>query len=275
MIRKFFLGIIIGALCLPCAGQSSGVQDSVLSVFRFHSLGSRQAGLGWGNEVQGYSGIKLNGISKDIRINGVSMHVGSDVNRSSGARTNGVDMGLFVNLTEKMNGFSLSLLFSENHLLNGVGASALINYSDHVRGVTFANLAVLSSTCYGFSFSGGMNISGNVRGLIFAGIYMSSDTLQGVGISGMGSYVKNLEGVMVSLVNICGELSGIQIGLFNRADRANGVQLGLLNRIDSNPWPFKMLPLLNIHRRKRLPLINGSLLPTAQKSVEYQKSAQN
>jgi hypothetical protein len=250
-MRKLFPALFILLLHLSLEAQSTGVQDSVLSVFRFHSLGSRQAGIGWGNEVQGYSGLKLNGISKDIRINGVSMHVCSDRNRSTGARTNGVDMGLLINLTEVMNGFSLSLLFSENHLLNGVGASALINYSDHVRGVTFANLAVLNSTCYGFGFSGGLNISGNVRGLVFSGIYMSSDTLQGVGISGMGAYVKNLEGVEFSLVNICGDLSGVQIGLVNRADDANGVQFGLINRIDSNPWPFKILPLLNIHSKRR------------------------
>jgi hypothetical protein len=40
---------------------------------------------------------------------------------------------------------------------------------------------------------------------------------------------------------------GITIGLLNRAGTLKGIQIGLLNIAGNNPFPFRILPLLNLN----------------------------
>ena len=40
---------------------------------------------------------------------------------------------------------------------------------------------------------------------------------------------------------------GATIGLVNYAAKLDGVQIGLINYVSENPWPFRLLPLVNLN----------------------------
>jgi hypothetical protein len=41
---------------------------------------------------------------------------------------------------------------------------------------------------------------------------------------------------------------GVSLALLNIAHELHGVQVGLLNWAGNQPWPWRLLPLLNVHR---------------------------
>ena len=42
--------------------------------------------------------------------------------------------------------------------------------------------------------------------------------------------------------------TALTIGLYNSAYELHGVQIGVLNQAKNNRAPFKILPVLNVHR---------------------------
>ena len=74
--------------------------------------------------------------------------------------------------------------------------------------------------------------------------------VNGLGIILFVSEIYEFNGVVIGAFNGVKEMKGLQIGLFNSASDGKVVQIGLMNRIESNPKPFKELPLINMRLKK-------------------------
>lgn len=145
-------------------------------------------------------------------------------------------VSLFPTKATKINGFCFSLSHNKPRTINGLNIE--------FPGARFTEYWVymLSRNIYPERFStiNGMTIT-------FNPIY---NKVNGLGIILFVSEIYEFNGVVIGAFNGIKEMKGLQIGLFNSANDGKLVQIGFLNRIDSNPKPFKELPLINMRFKK-------------------------
>lgn len=112
-----------------------------------------------------------------------------------------------------------------------------------------------------------INKPGRMNGMQI-GLRNSSDYLKGISLSLFNRIIENMSGLQlgiintnyntatgaeVGILNFANNFNGFQFGLFNKSKDLNGVQLGLINYVSENRRPFKCLPLINFHFRKKRP----------------------
>ena len=118
-----------------------------------------------------------------------------------------------------------------------------------IAGLSFGGLAVVSEHSIGGATAtlGAIVSKGTVAGLSVGGYKIESPEIRGLNL-GVGW----TESDYMSLVTISGynrtymKQTGIVVGVFNYTGDLTGIQLGVVNWVEANPWPFKILPLLNV-----------------------------
>lgn len=109
-----------------------------------------------------------------------------------------------------------------------------------------------------------MTAGGSIRGVALGGFSVEArDRLEWLGVAAfrvrateargaaMAGWVDihDMEGVSVAGYHRIRRQTGLAVGLYNHARDLKGIQIGLLNRVDSNPAPFRILPLINARFR--------------------------
>lgn len=244
-------------------------------------------GISLGNSRQ-FKGLRLNfsdcGIDKidgvnvtlmwplenpNSEINGIALGlVGPGAARITGIAVAGIGM----QATESITGFSFSTfasssegemtgvqigglaLISKGRML-GINAAAFgIDGYSEVNGFSVGGVGLVSSKgMNGINIGGFATLSeGNITGLNIAGFALYSfNELSGLNIAGtITSY--NTTGVSASLYhNSENRMKGISFSLFNYAAELLGVQIGIINIAMNNPFPFKVMPLINMNFNKQ------------------------
>ncbi|HEX9615598.1 MAG TPA: hypothetical protein VGA55_08820 [Bacteroidota bacterium] len=133
------------------------------------------------------------------------------------------------------------------------------------RGAAFGGLAVVSQgSISGLSFGGLAVVSEHsVSGVTATlGAIVSKDRISGLSVGGYKIESPEIRGLnlgvgwtesdYMSIITISGynrtyvKQTGIIVGVFNYTDDLAGIQLGVINWVETNPWPFKVLPVLNV-----------------------------
>ena len=144
-----------------------------------------------------------------------------------------------------------------------------------MQGLSVAGLAVISSgTMSGIHVAGGVVGSDKrlylpfgfaadpeddfgstrIRGISLATYRTQALEITALNVSGLIMKTNRLIGVSLGAINtVGGQQTGATIGLVNYAEQLDGVQIGVVNFVSENPWPFKVLPLMNLnfHREPR------------------------
>jgi len=225
---KLFIKILIFVLTInTCFGQQ-----------RSFSLGTKEAGLGFGN-FETYSGVRLFLIDKSFKVNN-GLNFGL---LSEGTNSNGFTFRLIQNLDNKFNGVNINLLGGENKIGNGLAISGLGQVCNKFNGVGFGGLAFCGDTLSGLLISPiGMtwwnsNRIKKINGLTIGGICgADTEKMNGLSIAIVNNFIDTLNGVSIAIANYSKELTGIQIGLWNKVEN---------NKI------FKRMPIINFNFRRK------------------------
>ncbi|QDE80466.1 LA_2272 family surface repeat-containing protein [Myxococcus xanthus] len=152
------------------------------------------------------AGADLLGLQSTVGVNvvrgnaeGAQLAVGGNI---ASGEVNGTQMAVAVNVAGK------SLLGAQL----GVGANVSGGPVRGFQAAVGANIA--TGRVHGLQASAGLNVAGQMTGL-----QMSSGV----------SYVRNLSGAQLSIINVGGEVDGAQVGIVNIASNVTGAQVGLLN----------------------------------------------
>ncbi|QQR44992.1 hypothetical protein JKA73_02260 [Myxococcus xanthus] len=152
------------------------------------------------------AGADLLGLQSTVGINvvrgnaeGAQLAVGGNI---ASGEVNGTQMAVAVNVAGK------SLLGAQL----GVGANVSGGPVRGLQAAVGANIA--TGRVHGLQASAGLNVAGQMTGL-----QMSSGV----------SYVRNLSGAQLSIINVGGEVDGAQVGIVNIASNVTGAQVGILN----------------------------------------------
>lgn len=223
-----FIGQLICALLLM---QNICAQNSSLK------LGVGHSGILFGNNLQ------HNGIRFSLK----------DTNH---AWVNGTH-GSFITENQQANGIVLSLLLSGVRLVNGI-QTGLITGGDKVNGISIAPIAAFHGKINGLALSGLATYFDTTNGVQLNVLgttpidFMSSKVINGLGIGGLYFNCVNVNGVLVSsLLCYAEQVNGVSISCVNVAEELHGVQIGLLNYAANNKKPFKKLPFINFHFRRK------------------------
>jgi len=239
--------------------------------------------IGFGNSPR-FTGLRINfsdcGVEKIDGINLTLMWANNNPNSEvnglaiglvgpGAGRINGIALaGIGMQATESITGFSFSTFASSSEgKMTGVqiGGLALISkgtmlginaagfgidgYSE-VNGLSIGGVGLVSSKgMNGINIGGFATLSdGNITGINIAGFALYSfNELSGLNLAGtISSY--NTTGVSASLYHYSeNRMKGISFSLFNYAAELLGIQIGIINIAQNNPFPFKVLPLINAH----------------------------
>lgn len=234
---EHFAGIGVGGLGVGTGGDAKGLLVGGLGVGageRFAGIGVGGLGIGAGNGLTG------------IVVGGLGVGSGGDMR---GLMLGGLGVGAGASLR----GIAFGGV--------GVGAGA------HVTGVLLSGVAAgAGESVTGLALSGGALGAGNrLRGLVGAGIGIGAPQIEGVATAPVVG-TKGVRGAVVAPVyfriaegghfvgasasafnHIQGVQRGLSIGIYNYARLLDGIQIGVLNYAANNPWPFRLLPALNVH----------------------------
>ncbi len=119
-----------------------------------------------------------------------------------------------------------------------------------IYGVSVAGAGIVSKNdIAGLNLTiGDLRTDGSIAGLSVAGYRTKADRLTGIGITLVTTQVGEMQGAVTGVYNrFDRSMSGLSIGFVNDAASLFGVQLGFINIADNNPFPFRVLPILNVH----------------------------
>ena len=121
-----------------------------------------------------------------------------------------------------------------NRILDEPIAGAIVGLGNEVKTIKGIALAGL-----------GNKIKTN-NGVALAGLLNAMDINNGVSLAG-GNFMRENNGFMAGLINVCESFKGIQLGMLNMVGSGSrGVQFGLFNIRMNAPWYAKVLPLIAI-----------------------------
>jgi hypothetical protein len=250
---KLLRGVMLAGVGLGTGGRIEGISIAGVGAGSGQGIdGLVVTGIGWGSggDVRGVMIAGLGGGSGG-HLEGVSI---AGLGTGAGEGVTGVTIaGLGLGTGGDLSGLSIG----------GLGAGA----GGRVTGVTLAGIGVgAGGDIRGLTIAGiGVGSGGHLQGLTIAGVGAGAAAIDGLLIAGLGAGAENITGLVlasgytkvidgslrgatVSAVNdVRGIQHGLTIGVFNYARKLQGVQLGVLNWANNNPWPFRLLPLLNVH----------------------------
>lgn len=227
-------GISVGILAVNSKTKVAGIGIGGLGVFAGENIVNNlwsKIGESKGGDL---SGLMMGGLGvfagynlKGLIIGGVGVGCGNDLD---GFAISAVGIGA----KRDMKGVFLS----------GIGGGC----GNNMTGLLFCGLgAGVSNTATGVIISGLGAGSMRMKGLMVSlGIIKIDDSIEGLGIS---SYIKADEfyGICLGGCVNSNNFNGVSIGILNISRKLNGVHIGIINYAENNPWPFKVLPIFNLH----------------------------
>lgn len=214
-------GIALGGLGVGAGEQLDGIAVGGLGV----GAGDRMAGL-----AAGGLGVGAGGSLSGIAFGGLGVGAGEDIRGL-------VAGGLGVGAGEDLVGVGLAPIgIGAGEDVTGLTVTGLgVGAGERLRGVHVAGVGVVAPTVSGLmvaSAVGGEQIAGGMIAPAYFRIERGG----------------RFSGASVSAFNhIRGTQRGLTIGVFNYTRLLRGVQIGVLNYAGNNPWPFRILPGLNVH----------------------------
>ncbi len=262
-------GLIIGGLGLGAGGNLHGVAVGGLGVGAgntFWGVGAGGIGVGAGIDVRGIAVGGL-GVGAGAQLDGVAI---GGLGVGSGDRLTGVALGgLGVGSGGSLSGVAVGGLgVGAGRDLRGIVAGGLgVGAGRDLIGLGVAPIGIGAGTdITGLTVTGlGAGAGERLRGLHVAGVGVAAPRIRGLMVAaavggediagGMvaPAYFRierngRFTGAAISAFNhIRGTQRGLTIGLVNYTRVLQGVQLGVLNYAGNNPWPFRVLPGLNVH----------------------------
>lgn len=247
-------GAAIGGIGVGAGGDARGLMVGGIGAAAGGSVrGITVAGLGAGagGSVRGITAAGLGaGAGGDIR--GLTV---AGLGAGAGGEVQGITVaGLGVGGGGRVHGISVAGL--------GVGAGG------NIRGISVAGLGVgAGGNISGVTVGGlGVGSGGTLRWLTVGGLGVGAPRIEGVASALLvgaerthGMIVApalfrterggQMTGASISSVNaVRGMQQGLTIGLVNYTERLRGVQLGAINIVAERPWPWKVLPVVNVGR---------------------------
>lgn len=120
---------------------------------------------------------------------------------------------------DKLNNFSLNLLYGVNGGVNGFEIGSIFNFNKGaVKGVQLSGISNINT--------------GKTSGFLISGILnVNMESTSGLLLAGVLNYSKdNSNGFQLSIANIASnEMNGFQLGIFNYSKKLKGTQLGIIN----------------------------------------------
>ena len=276
-------GLALG-LVAPAAGNLRGISLTPGAVLAGTSMNGIQIG-GLALVSQGsINGISLAGLASVaqgniswLAIGGLATVAQGDIDGFAfgGLATvaqgsvQGFSIGTLASVTQgSLWGFSIGGLASVTQgSLTGIsmGGLATVVQGD-LTGCSFGGLAVVSQGSIsginlgGLAIVGPQSVSGinltlgqiksdaGVNGLNIAGYKIEGRRVQGLNLGVGWTESENIGYFTVAAYNRTYDTqTGVTIGVFNHTHNLAGIQIGLLNYVESNPSPFKYLPLINVN----------------------------
>lgn len=194
-----------------------------------------------------FTGLNVVAVKSCLRkSNGIS--IGLLGNKDS--TCNGIAYGTFASIPNKMNGISMSWCIAGGKKTNGLAIGGLGAASKTMNGIAIGGFLAGGGNVNGVAIGGfAAGAGGTFKGLAVGGIVFAKQ-MSGVAISGIYTNTDSLAGVTISGINHSKEQKGLAVGGINIAKELHGIQLGALNYARNNPWPFRLLPLVNVHLGK-------------------------
>ena len=251
---KSLLGISLGGLAVVSQGDIKGVNISGLAVVAQKQLYGINIG-GLATVSQGdMKGINIGGLAtvsqgslKGLNLGGLAvvsqgelygLNLGGLALVSQGSMK-GINVGGLALVSQKdltgLNFGGLALVTQQNLKGLNIGGLAIVGTGNEITGI---NMTV-----------GKMLNKNSIKGLNFAGYKIETKNLTGLNASIIWTEAENMKGFSFAAYNrFYGKQTGIAIGLFNFAEVLKGIQIGIFNIAKNNPIPFRILPLINIHK---------------------------
>lgn len=227
-------GISVGILAVNSKTKVTGIGIGGLGVF---------AGENTVNNLWSKIGECNGGNLSWLMIGGLGVFAGNNL---KGLMIGGLGVGC----GNDLNGCAISTLAiaavrdMKGIFLTGIGGWC----GNNMTGLLFSGFAgVVTNDMTGVLLSGIVAASKRTNGLMIApGSIDITDSIRGLGIS---SYTKanKFEGIGLGGCIRSNNFNGLSIGILNITNKLNGVQIGIINYAANNPWPFKVLPILNLH----------------------------
>lgn len=216
------------------------------------SIGTRNNGIGFGSYNK-YNGINFNIRDNTCILNGIGVCVIGHLNTNK--KTNGIEVGLFPNISEA-NGICIGVIMGGvRHTLNGISLMGLIGDVWKLNGINFTSGIFLNNEINGLSISGLSSISSIHNGVGISILIQRIDNLaNGIFISGLFFNSEKTNGISIAPISINQSGNGLQIGVFNYSNQFNGIQFGLINILKENRRAFQILPIVNFNFKSDPPL---------------------
>ncbi len=267
----------IAFICL--AALSSNAQDT-LSNGKALNIPFKKYGLSFGNSYE-FNGIRINFADKNVRrINGLNVtfwiyktqkfeewlneaNYNSVINGISigtmpvAGSMQPINLGILGSLTSSdMNGLSVGgIALASGRSINGLSVSGLLTQCDVISGFAISGLFVGGTGGINGVAIAGLAVSSDrsdINGFAFSpGVVFCGNNYRGVGISGIFLKSNSFKGLAVSAFSRTEQMFGLSIALYNRTNELHGIQAGLLNYAGNNSKGFRLLPLINMHLRKK------------------------
>jgi len=246
-----------------------------LSVSKAYCLSSDSSRLRhwYGLRLTLYDAVEKNQILQGINVGLI---------KSQLKRTNGISLGVLGNKDGYINGFSYGTFINNSRKVNGICYSPFLTGAGQVNGIVCGGFLTYTKKINGLLL--GLFADGEVVNGLSLSLAVGTDTMTGIGLS-MGqssiyakgiflsgfAFVKpkrsvnssltgavgaafinvdDVNGLVVGAVTVSKQHTGMAVGAVNVTKNLTGIQFGLINYAGNNPWPFRVLPLVNAHLKK-------------------------
>ena len=253
-VEREAIGFQIGGILNTSNGPAGGLAlGGLVNVTKSLAIGVRVAGL-----VQ----------EGEDHLGGV--HVSGLWTRSKGAVVGVGGAGLALMSEKVCAGIQVSGLFTqaEGPIAGAHVAGLLLQSRGALAGLNVGGLACLAErSVYGLAI-GGLTLQTGCSNLVgrwsdpdwlgedgdrvelvgagISGLRVMAPSIRGFALGGLMVRTRELTGLCIGTYNqIEGPLVGASIGVVNVAKQLNGFQIGVFNYVEENPWPFKLVPILN------------------------------
>ncbi|MBX3131839.1 MAG: hypothetical protein KF689_00460 [Gemmatimonadaceae bacterium] len=247
-------GAAVGGLGVGAGGDARGLMVGGLGAAAGGSIrGIAVAGLGAGagGSVRGLTAAGLGaGAGGDIR--GMTV---AGLGAGAGGEIRGITVGgLGVGAGGRLRGISVAGLgVGAGGSIRGISVGGLgVGAGDDVTGVTVGGLGVGSGGTLRWVTLGGLGVGApRIEGVASA-LLVGAERTHGMVVAPALFRTERggqMTGASISTVNaVRGMQQGLTIGLVNYTERLRGVQVGAINIVADRPWPWKVLPVVNVGR---------------------------
>lgn len=238
------------------------------------NLPFRKYGISIGNSYE-FNGLRVNYADDNVRqINGVNMTLWVKKFKSLNTVVNGVSIGGFP-ISGKMQPINLGIVGVGSNQANGITIGGIVVGSGgNINGISFSGLVTMAdgsdSKISGVALSGiGIGARRQINGIAIGGVAVGTDgdingltastaylqskgNIRGVAVT--PGYLKALsyKGIAIAGYSTSSQMHGLSIALFNKTNELRGIQIGLLNIAENNIKGFRVMPVINMHFKRKI-----------------------